>query len=58
MERIKELEERVELLEEAVRIQNKVVEGSMEAANYWRERAMGKLSDAVKEAIFHEEGDV
>lgn len=58
MDRIKDLQERVELLEDAVQIQNKVIDGSMEAANYWRERAMGKLSDAVKEAIFHEEGDV
>jgi len=31
---------RIELLEEAVRIQNRVMESAMEASNFWREKAM------------------
>lgn len=56
MDRIKELEERVELLEEAVRIQNKVVEGSMESANYWRLQAMMLMHREAKRA-FEGDGD-
>lgn len=49
--RIKELEERVELLEVAVEIQNKVTEGSMQAANYWRDEAMKLMDRAVREGL-------
>ena len=49
--RIKELEERVEVLEEAVRIQNKVTEGAMEAGNYWRAQAIKLLDRQVREEL-------
>ena len=51
MDRIKELEERVELLEEAVRIQNRVVEGSMEAAGFWRAKTMYLLNREAREVF-------
>ena len=42
-------DERIELLEEAIRIQNRVVEGSMEAANYWRDQAMKMMDSKFRE---------
>lgn len=54
MDRIKELEERVELLEEAVRIQNRVVEGAMETAGFWRVKAMELLNREAQEAFSDE----
>lgn len=54
-EQIKELEDRVALLQEAIRIQNRVTEGSMEAANYWRDQAMKLLNRRAGEVFRDDE---
>ena len=54
-ERIKDLEDRVALLQEAIRIQNRVTEGSMEAANYWRDQAMKLLNRQAGEVFRDDE---
>ena len=53
-ENLKALMEELLFREEAVRIQNRVVEGSMEAAGFWRAKAMYLLNREAREAFSDE----
>lgn len=46
-----EKDARIELLEEAVRIQNAVMERAMEASDFWRDKAMELLQREVNKVL-------